>query len=766
MDTFKNFAKVTVSTGYDASATSIVLSGGHGAKLPTPPFNATWYNSTDYPDPSDDPNVEIVRVTAIATDTLTVTRAQESTSASTKNTASKTYKMVAGLTAKTLNTDLITTSSDAYNAKEHGLIGDGVTDDTEALQALIDVVAADGGGRIYFPAGCYLIGGPFQARTNSQIALPECPETDPFVIIHLVGTLPTANCFWYHSTTPPTGAPFSVIKSTRMDGNETNALFKASMGPGTIFYNNLSMRYTNLVFALPPNPTYTAIDMRPDIGGWIDDCLIYAGTIELDMLAEPTWYWSYGLKLPGANHSGGTEIKGLAVTGFYNGVLDGEVGAMDNVHITGCRRALIELGAPYPGVHGHMQFSFCPYGIVGVGGIHRELTIRLLVIEDAGTSGALWQGRINHCEDTDNILYGDVTWVREVGGELYKNGGENLVFRRLGALGSLPLTYGAGEIGFVSNTTVVVSFSEPVKASSYVAGVTIKVNGVPATISSGTRQMDKSVVRYILSAPVSDIATVEFLYAAIDGFIESEKGIQLPDVAEIVTNNIAGGAFNPSHVAGLALWLAADSLALADNDPVATWSDLGAAANHATQATPLNRPIFKTAQLNSLPIVRFDGTNGWLGLASQMASQIFTYFAVIKHTLTASQGILIGHDNSGISWDFAGAGDNKPRLVKASVAVVGQATTDIGSSYAIIAVSYATPEVAFYLNGAADGTAMNAQTFVDGPGNAVIGAQWAGGDTTLRFGGDIAEIVCYDNVISGSDRAMIFDYLNTKYAVY
>ena len=107
MDNFKNFAKVTVSTGYDAAATSIALTAGHGTRLPAAPFNATWWNSTDYPDPSDDPNAEIVRVTAIATDTLTVTRAQESTTASTKNTASKTYKMIAGLTAKTFNSDLI-----------------------------------------------------------------------------------------------------------------------------------------------------------------------------------------------------------------------------------------------------------------------------------------------------------------------------------------------------------------------------------------------------------------------------------------------------------------------------------------------------------------------------------------------------------------------------------------------------------------------------------------------------------------------------------
>ncbi len=114
LDTAKNFAKVTVSTGYDASATSIVLTTGHGAKLPAAPFNAVWWNSTDYADPSDDPNVEIVRVTAISTDTLTVTRGQESISASTKNTGGKTYKMIAGMTAKTVNTDIPALTGTGY----------------------------------------------------------------------------------------------------------------------------------------------------------------------------------------------------------------------------------------------------------------------------------------------------------------------------------------------------------------------------------------------------------------------------------------------------------------------------------------------------------------------------------------------------------------------------------------------------------------------------------------------------------------------------
>jgi hypothetical protein len=94
-----NFGKVTVSIGYDAAATSIVLSSGHGSRLPsTFPYPLSWWNATDYSDPADDPNREIITVTNRASDTLTITRASEGTSASTKNTGSKTYKMVLSLT--------------------------------------------------------------------------------------------------------------------------------------------------------------------------------------------------------------------------------------------------------------------------------------------------------------------------------------------------------------------------------------------------------------------------------------------------------------------------------------------------------------------------------------------------------------------------------------------------------------------------------------------------------------------------------------------
>ena len=102
LDPSANFAKSTLSTGYASGATTLVLTTGGGARFPAPSFNAVYYDSGVYSDPSDDPSVEIVRVTGVSTDTLTVTRAQEGTSAANHNTAGHTYTLVAGPTAKLL----------------------------------------------------------------------------------------------------------------------------------------------------------------------------------------------------------------------------------------------------------------------------------------------------------------------------------------------------------------------------------------------------------------------------------------------------------------------------------------------------------------------------------------------------------------------------------------------------------------------------------------------------------------------------------------
>lgn len=117
LDARKNFAISEVLQGYTLSDTSINTTSGNGAKFPQPStageFNIVWWNFSDYPSPADDPDVEIVRVTARTSDTLTITRGQEGTAASNKNISGKTYRIMLAPTAK-----MITDIETALDSKE------------------------------------------------------------------------------------------------------------------------------------------------------------------------------------------------------------------------------------------------------------------------------------------------------------------------------------------------------------------------------------------------------------------------------------------------------------------------------------------------------------------------------------------------------------------------------------------------------------------------------------------------------------------------
>lgn len=97
-DAHKNFAYSTVPTAPSppASGTSLVVQAGDGAKFPTPPFNATVWPAGVEPLSG---NAEIVRVTAIATDTFTIVRTQEGSSA---RSIAGGDQIAANITVKTL----------------------------------------------------------------------------------------------------------------------------------------------------------------------------------------------------------------------------------------------------------------------------------------------------------------------------------------------------------------------------------------------------------------------------------------------------------------------------------------------------------------------------------------------------------------------------------------------------------------------------------------------------------------------------------------
>lgn len=98
-DAHANYGYSTVATAPSpaTSGTSLVVAAGQGARLPAVPFDLSICEANATP-AMIAANHEIVRVTAIVTDTLTIVRAQEGTSARAVVVGDQ---VMAGITKKT-----------------------------------------------------------------------------------------------------------------------------------------------------------------------------------------------------------------------------------------------------------------------------------------------------------------------------------------------------------------------------------------------------------------------------------------------------------------------------------------------------------------------------------------------------------------------------------------------------------------------------------------------------------------------------------------
>lgn len=162
---FTNFASSNVAGGaggagtlLGAADTSLLLSTGDGAKFPAT-ANGTWKLLLGDPLGSN----EIVLVTVRATDTLTITRAQESTTAQTWAYGTPVQAVVTAASWQTIYNRI--TAAPYFNVRDYGAKGDGSTDDTTAIAAAITAASA-AGGIVYLPASTYIVSSTLTVAAN------------------------------------------------------------------------------------------------------------------------------------------------------------------------------------------------------------------------------------------------------------------------------------------------------------------------------------------------------------------------------------------------------------------------------------------------------------------------------------------------------------------------------------------------------------------------------------------------------------------------
>jgi len=148
--------KLRVSKGYDSTATTVVLSTGQGAYLPTANFDLVWYNASAYFHPFDDPSNEWIHVGTRSGDTLkSVTRGVMRTAKKNHNLAGYTYRVMPVISENMwLKVDTAITNIGGYSRPTRAELGD-----TLNMGANTMTTEWDFNSQVNFNSGVYLATG-------------------------------------------------------------------------------------------------------------------------------------------------------------------------------------------------------------------------------------------------------------------------------------------------------------------------------------------------------------------------------------------------------------------------------------------------------------------------------------------------------------------------------------------------------------------------------------------------------------------------------
>lgn len=225
----------------------------------------------------------------------------------------------------------------------------------------------------------------------------------------------------------------------------------------------------------------------------------------------------------------------------------------------------------------------------------------------------------------------------------------------------------------------------------------------------------------------------------------------------------SAGSFVPTDLANLRLWLKADAITgLSNNDPIDTWADSSGNGYDAT-STSTKRPLYITNVVNSLPVVRFDGSNDVMSNSGMtgVGTGDFHVFIVHRRNGGAATYRTIMSLGSGGSSPLLSVGPAHTYYVNplgSGTNVTDGANVDATWEVYEIKRSSGT----FYVKKMGGSETSGALTSTGATGYILSGYTT---DPFQPYPGDVAEIVVYTDVKSGADLTDIETYFTDKYAL-
>ncbi len=301
----------------------------------------------------------------------------------------------------------LSSKAGVYNVKDYGVKGDGVTDDTSAINALISAAFAAGVANgtnyaeIYFPPAVYLIAGnPTTGGStygSAQIPLPIIPEgpvlsnpadpNSPHLIPHqkfilvLKGTADaTALYHWLQTVPQEAGA---VLRTTYDAGTALPATGAVSViggpnaqgggdathqyGTSTNRWNNMLVVVDGITIEVPQNGNMSGFDFQGIAEANVLNASVLARSTVTGAPTPPDPNWSFGLYMPQTNNNDNCNIGYYSCEGLVYGLIIHEHVQANSLRLINCFDGLVvwpASGFPHRNVISYASIENCKRCIV------------------------------------------------------------------------------------------------------------------------------------------------------------------------------------------------------------------------------------------------------------------------------------------------------------------------------------------------------------------------------------------------------------------
>jgi hypothetical protein len=214
----------------------------------------------------------------------------------------------------------------------------------------------------------------------------------------------------------------------------------------------------------------------------------------------------------------------------------------------------------------------------------------------------------------------------------------------------------------------------------------------------------------------------------------------------------------PTNIDGCILWFRSDLGITKDGDNlVSAWVDQSGSGHNASAAGSV-RPTYTGNQLNGQPAIIFDGSDDCMNLVALDAMASYTIAIIPKYdNVDALYGLL----QDAASWRDALYTNGQDITIDDGAGVVAITAPSALTNYTLLTAIRSTITGTVYQNGSLAGT-DNDPLMVQTVAINKLGFAGAGG----VFPGGIVELIIYNSALSDTNRLLVENYLNARYAIY